>query len=463
MFTLNRILLKDIDENLQIKANEIANILRAYEKINQLSSHPLGFLEELVRNSPFLPDKNEIIDDLWRSQFESLKLKNDYISILNIKGRQILHSNNINKALSSLILKDFSFSANNIYFGNIYSQDLNLRVINFPYSYKNKLTLIIQVATSLNSVNQIKMKFILLSVSVVFIVIVLTSFLGSFFVRKILTPVQDIINTANKISHKDLSIRIKEKEHEIEMQSLIGSFNSMIERLEKSFGHINEFNSHVAHELKTPLAIMRGELELSLEQLKENDENKKLITESIEEIDRMIRIVKDLLFLAKLDFKPNILKFEELNLNVLLEEILEHSNILASEKSIFISFNLPSGDIIISADKVHLRRLFLNIIVNAISYSPNNSKIILNTKIESDKVFVEIIDHGKGISPENISKVFDKFFRIEKEEQVIESGSGLGLSIALSIAKAHQGDILVQSKLNEGSVFTIVLPVLSKS
>ncbi len=460
-FSLRSILVRDVDEELKIKAGEISNILLAYEKIKNTSLHPMSVLENLLQKHGVLPDRAVIVDDLWRSNFKTLKLKEDYINILNVSGRSLLHSNNVTPGIKDLISEQFGFSNNEVYCGTVEKRSLKVRVINLPFIYKHNLPLTIQVATPLRPVHQFLARFMMISSGCILGTIALTSFLGSFFVKHILRPVVAVTRTANDISHMDLAKRISMGDTDIELKQLIDSFNAMLERLEKSFIHINEFNSYVAHELKTPLAIVKGELELAIEQLKEKNENDTILSDCLEEIDRMIKIIKDLLFLAKIDYKPQILKFEKINFQKFFEEIIEHGTILASEKKIKLtadSLKLKET-LTIDADKVHLRRLFLNIITNAIKYTPANGNIHLSVKREKDHLFFDISDTGEGISEENLQKIFDKFFRVDKEETTQNAGFGLGLSIALSIAKAHKGDIKVKSKFNEGTTFTVILPL----
>jgi len=459
-FSIRAILINNIDEQLRIKAGEISNILEAYEQIKNISSHPMSALESMLRASEVLPDEAVVIDDLWRSEFETLKLKEDYIDIFNAAGETLIHSRNVTKNVNVLISKQFGSSNNKICFRNIKNESLNLRAINLPVTYKN-LTLRVQVATPLDSVSRFIDRFIFISSGCIIIIIGLTSFLGGFFVRHVLTPVVTVTKAANNISHMDLGTRISGQDSDFEMRQLIDAFNAMIERLEKSFIHINEFNSYVAHELKTPLAIVRGELELAIEQAQEKHESSKILSDCLEEIDRMIKIINDLLLLAKLDYKPQILKFEKIDFKEFFQEISEHGTMLASEKKIKVISDCPQEKLFIYGDKVHLRRLFLNIITNAIKFTSLGGEIHLSAIQDKKNLHVDISDTGEGIDPENLDKIFEKFFRVDKGENSQQAGFGLGLSIALSIAKAHQGNIKVRSKFREGTTFTVILPLLS--
>lgn len=458
-FSIHRMFMRNVDDKLRIKAEEISNILQEYEKIDDMSSPSKGFFEDLLHYGRLLPTRKLIIDDIWRAEFETLKLRGDYINIINASGKPILHSQNLTDEISDLLRDKFSFSPFKNYIGNVASDGYQLRVINFPYFYQERVHLIIQVATPVSSTYQILRKSIFLILSSTFVILILTSFLGGFFAKRILKPVMSITDAADNISQKDLSIRIPLKERDVEMQRLIESFNSMIDRLQKSFKHVNEFNAHVAHELKTPLAVVRGELELAIEQFDENSRDREILSDCLEEIDRMIRIVKDLLLIARLDYNPKILKFEDLDVNEFLDEIFEHSKILASDKQIKVMLDLPSRKLFVHGDKVHLRRLFLNLVFNAIKFTPANGMIQVSMENDGEHVYIHIEDTGDGIARENLPKIFDEFFHLENGEKSTETGSGLGLSIALSIAKAHHGDIRVTSQLHKGTIFTVILPL----
>ena len=174
----------------------------------------------------------------------------------------------------------------------------------------------------------------------------------------------------------------------------------------------------------------------------------------------MIRVIKDLLLLAKLDYKPEIFQFEKINLSDFLRDVNEQIIILAAEKNIEINLKLPQQDLFINADKVHFRRLILNVINNAIRYTPDNGKILINARANDKVIFIDVTDSGIGIGEEDLNKIFTKFFRVKKDDSGKDLGTGLGLNISLSIAHAHNGEISVKSQLNEGSTFTITLPIV---
>jgi len=290
LFSVTRqILFRDVDEELQIKAAEIVNILKTYEKLKQTESRHRHLINKLLG----VEDRAKlIIDDLWRSDMQALNLKSDYISILTVNGQPVIKSQNFDEEITALFRKELPLSFNHSIFKNLSNSKHHLRAINMPFLYGNKNLLVIQIGTPLDHVIHILTQLLYFIGGGILFILTLTSFLGAFFARRILKPVSNVTKIVDDISHKDLNLRIPEMSADEEMKHLISSCNAMIGRLEKSFEHVNEFSSHVAHELKTPLAIIRGEVELALSEARDVEEYQRVLDVSLEEVDRLIRIIK---------------------------------------------------------------------------------------------------------------------------------------------------------------------------
>lgn len=458
-FSVDKILYQNLDHELRIKAEEISGILNAYEKIKLSEEFPLNRILEIMKHQETGMSQKLIIDDLWRSQIKVLNLEHDFINLIDLQGRITMHSNNFSEPLARLFREQIPLSKANVIYKTVHKTPFKLRAISLPVNFQG-INLIVQVGTSPEKIDALLEKVLWFMISTVIVLLILTSFVGRIFSDNVLNPVKEVSDLANSITYKKLSERIKENRFDHEMEYLVKSFNGLINRLETSFSHINEFSSHTAHELKTPLAIIRGEIELALDGTKESAEYKKILRDCLEEIDRMIKVIKDLLILAKFDYKPEIFHFTDINMNTFLNELYEQSRILTEEKQIAVIYKGLKSEVVISADSVHLRRLFHNIISNAIKYTSMHGTIELISTIKDKKVFIDIKDSGRGIATENLNKIFDKFYRIYQENEETEIGNGLGLSIALSIAKAHHGNILADSKIGEGSTFTVILPIV---
>ncbi|MFA5344915.1 MAG: ATP-binding protein [Candidatus Omnitrophota bacterium] len=286
-------------------------------------------------------------------------------------------------------------------------------------------------------------------------------FIGRVIVARILRPIKEITDTANNITHEDLSLRVKAENVDEELRSLIQAFNDMVSRLGESFEYITDSSSYIAHELKTPIAIIRGESEFALKKERDKEEYKRVISVSLEETKRMLKIIEDLLLLTKMNYQPDVLKFEQIELTQFIGIIYEQAKILASPKNIIVNIDIPQEAGTINADELHLRRLFLNLIDNAIKFTPDNGSIGISLKYENQKALVSIVDTGIGIEEENMPKLFEKFFRIEGKTKDSSPSSGLGLSIAQSIAELHGGEISVTSRAGQGSNFSVSIPLLN--
>jgi len=286
-------------------------------------------------------------------------------------------------------------------------------------------------------------------------------FIGRVIVVRILRPIKEITDTANNITHEDLSLRVKAENVDEELRSLVQAFNDMVSRLGESFEYITDSSSYIAHELKTPIAIIRGESEFALKKERDKEEYKRVISVSLEETKRMLKIIEDLLLLTKMNYQPDVLKFEQIELTQFIGIIYEQAKILASSKNIIVNIDIPQEAGTINADELHLRRLFLNLIDNAIKFTPASGSISISLEYENQKAIVSIIYTGIGIGEENLPKLFDKFFRIDGTVKDAAPSSGLGLSIAQSIAELHGGEISVTSRAGQGSNFTVSIPLLN--
>ena len=460
--SLHYTLYDELDEELSIKATEIASIISSYLDALGPDEELFDFaVKRAIRFKGEHPyeDKISTMEEQWLRTVDKLDLKEDYVNVIDMAtGKIIAASNDLPENLVFVELK--AKHSENVIFVNVRYEKRNARVIRIPFSYRGKDVYIIQVATSLKPVIKLLYKRLWHIVFSIPIILIIASFLGRIFSKKILAPVTAITKTASKITHEDLSARVRTEHVDEEMKYLVNAFNDMISRLEKSFKYIAEFSSHVAHELKTPLTIIKGEAEVALRRERSVEEYKRFMTISLEEVERMLRIIEDLLLLTRLDYRPEVFKFEKFDLVELLREASEQAKTLASQKNIGIAIDLPERKINIKGNQLHLRRLFMNLVDNAVKFTPDNGVIDISLTCSAKKAFVSVSDTGIGIPRQEMPKIFDRFYRIERDGQGIEHGSGLGLSISRSIAVIHEGDIRVESELNKGSTFIVTLPLL---
>jgi len=233
----------------------------------------------------------------------------------------------------------------------------------------------------------------------------------------------------------------------------------MIERLDKSFKQMKQFSADVSHELKTPLTIIRGEIELAISGKKKSSELKKTLINILDEVVRLSNMVENLLMLFKSDTGQVNLNFKEVNIAELIKDLLEDIDILAEEKGIKVEAE-RLDEAIVLGDEIRLKQLFLNLIDNAIKYNKSGGRVTISIVRENNFVNVSIADTGIGIPKDEINLIFERFYRVDKTRTRDTGGTGLGLSIAKSIAESHNGRIEVESELGKGSKFSVILPAL---
>jgi signal transduction histidine kinase len=236
----------------------------------------------------------------------------------------------------------------------------------------------------------------------------------------------------------------------------------MIDRLETSFRQIRQFSSDASHELRTPLTVMKGETELALRRPRETDDYKVVLESNLEEIDRMTRIVDELLFLSRADMGEVKMEHLPVPLDTLVEDLHRQASLLGQERDIQVVLRTTAPAVVLG-DELRLRELFLNLLDNAVKYSHPCGTVDIALTIEQTHARVSVSDHGIGIAQEDQSRIFDRFYRTDDARAHTKKGTGLGLSICAWIVESHRGRIEVQSKVGEGSTFTVMLPLAPAS
>lgn len=292
-------------------------------------------------------------------------------------------------------------------------------------------------------------------------IIILAVMGGWFMANRALEPVGHITRTAQEIGESDLSRRINVRSED-ELGRLASTLNRMIARLEAAFNRQRQFTADASHELRTPLAIMQAESTLALSKKRTEDEYRKSLELLSQEIVYMSAIIGKLLFLARSDAGKEPLNIEEVNIKELLSELASDVEVLAKEKGLQFILS-PLENLTIKGDRTKLRQLFLNILENAVRYTPSGGSISCSVVKKGETAIVDISDTGIGIPPEHLPHIFERFYRVDKARSRAEGGVGLGLAIAKYIAEVHGGRIEVESKVGVGSTFSVALPLVKKA
>jgi heavy metal sensor kinase len=280
---------------------------------------------------------------------------------------------------------------------------------------------------------------------------------GLFLAGRALAPIEHVTRVARRISAEDLSQRLALDLPDDEVGRLARTFDEMIARLEDSFRRQREFTADASHELRTPLTAIKGQVEVALSKERSSASYQEVMRSVNEEIDRLIRLVRSLLTLARADAGQIPLTREAVSLQSIVSGAIVQVRPLASERGVELSV-APNNDAVVRADADLLLQLILNLLDNAVKHTPAGGVVSVDLRMRDGRVDISVADTGSGIATEHLPRVFDRFYRADKARSREEGGSGLGLSICRWIAEAHGGSISAESAPGRGSTFTVRLP-----
>ncbi|MDD3055140.1 MAG: ATP-binding protein [Aliarcobacter sp.] len=286
------------------------------------------------------------------------------------------------------------------------------------------------------------------------IILILAVFAGKFLIYKSFSPIENVLFELKQINANDLSARLKTTKNQDEINQLIHEVNNLLSRLESSFERISQFSSDASHELKTPLTIIRGEIEVTLRKERTLDEYKNALNNSLNELTLIEQTINDLLFLAKNEKDLIVDKQENFYFDELIDESINEIKSFAKLHQVEINFVLE--DSIEFKGFPNLLKIALkNALKNAIQFSHENSQVIIKSYINDGIFNISIQDFGIGIPLNEQEKIFEKFYRTDKSRNKNSGGTGLGMSILKKIIDIHKGIIKIKSKENIGT--TIIL------
>jgi two-component system, OmpR family, sensor kinase len=263
---------------------------------------------------------------------------------------------------------------------------------------------------------------------------------------------------------RSLHRRLALAEDTTDFDDLVTTLNAMIGRLETSFGALRRFTADASHELKTPLAVLRADVERAMHENSSQTERMVALEEALQEVRRMTDLVESLLTLARADEGRFDIHREPVELLPLIQEVYETALILGEAQGVAV--NLPfTADVTVMADRTRLRQLFLNLVTNAIKYTPAGGKVELGLGRHPDNVTFAVRDTGIGISAADFPHVFERFWRADRVRSRMSERGGFGLGLAISqwIAQAHGGTLTASSRLGRGSLFTVTLPIANEA
>ena len=343
-------------------------------------------------------------------------------------------------------------------FRNVTVEGVSYRLLSFPLEADGELYGWLQVGMPLTDMQETQDVLQLVISLVIIFAIFASGFIGWFVVGKGLEPLTNMADTAQNItSTDDLSLRLPVESGRVdEIRQLGLTFNKTLARLERIFRIQRQFLADVSHELRTPLTVIKGNVGL-MRLMHEFDQEALDSVES--EVDRLTRLVGDLLLMTQAETGRLPLVMEDVEIDDVLFEVFEQMKVLSAGKHNIKIVNIEP--VVITGDRDRLKQVLLNLGFNAIKFTAPGKKIWLSLEVSSDWVQIKVGDEGRGIPKADVGRLFDRFYRGDKSRKRDgkEGGFGLGLPIAYWIVRSHGGRIDVETEVDVGTTFTVLLPI----
>lgn len=332
-----------------------------------------------------------------------------------------------------------------------------VRLLTLPVVRDGRVTEMIQVGMALRRTLAVRGRYFDTLMVLIPLAVGLAALGGAMIARIALRPVDEMASTARRITAEDLSRRVEGRGSGDELDRLAETLNGMLARLEDAFGQTRRFAADAAHELRTPLTVLRGGIEVALRMERTPEEYRRVLASSLEEVQRLVRLAEDLLLLSRSLAGPEGAR-GPVDLEPLVLEVFEVGARLAQAAGVAVRVD-GTTPLATLGDGAALRRALLNLVENAVKYTPRGGKVEIGLARADGVAEVTVADTGIGIEPAEIERIFEPFHRLEAARAHDTGGAGLGLAIARSIVIAHGGTITVESAPGAGSRFTVRLPL----
>jgi signal transduction histidine kinase len=311
---------------------------------------------------------------------------------------------------------------------------------------------VVQIGESLEEVDEYLDIFLKLFSILVISLIIVSAIIGWLLARRATIDMQEVTETAEEISKGSYGRRVQVKGRYKEIERLSDTFNCMLDRMQSLLNSMKEINDNIAHDLRSPLARIRGIAEMSL--LKENsiDAYKDMAVSTIEECDTLIGMINTMLDITEAEAGVNGVKAEEFELVTLIREACELFRPIAEDKKIKLKTSLPES-LTLMSNRKKMQRIVTNLLENAIKYTPEDGTVTVSATARDGEIRIGFEDTGTGISESDLPHIFERFYRCDRSRS--QGGVGLGLSLVKAYAESINGTIRVESTLNHGSIFAL--------
>lgn len=431
---------KELDLSLTKQANSIYNFVME-SKIN---------IEEFEADSIYETPDDLIYDLIF--DVVAFNPNNTFVQV-SYKNRTVFSTANLKESIinnpDSLMLQSglYTFSDNS----------LSEHLIRAAYLQKNDYKIIVAFPIHVINTTLKNLTDIYIIIAPIFFVLSLLG--GSIISYRALNRIDKIIDETNTITAKNLNKIIDGGEYEDEYGRLVNTMNHMISRIKTSIEYMNQFSISASHELKTPLTILRGEIELALRSPKTVEQYRETLISNYEETLRLIKIVEHLFYLSKIDNTLIRLNKQKINLKLFVDQIIKGFDKISQDKKIKIVVKYDFDENYeIDADPELFKQIIINLVDNALKYGKDKTDLVIaSKKISNDKIELEFSNQTEFITQDSLPKIFDRFYRTEESRNRASGGVGLGLSIVKSLVELHNWKIFVSADSQNWISFKIII------
>ena len=442
-FMVESIVYKQFDDEVNNEVSEVFADAHVTSHDFTSFSRFKTFIDDIAVNS----------SEAKRDPKEAAKVDTEFIQLVNIKGEIINKSNNL--ARNVLIFKPGETTM--IYFNSTINNSTirqgQLPLFNRDGIIKGYLIIAVPMKKAIIVLNDLENVFLFSFPAIILTLFVLTRLIAGKSIR----PIEKVIATAEKMTQPNIHQRIELPFHHDELYRLSATINALLDRMEDAFQREKQFTADASHELKTPLSVVKGTLEVLVRKPREREQYENKILFCLMELNRMAQLIDQLLMLARYEsnkINPHIV---ELSLPTAFEAVCARLHPIAFEKE--IEFKITGKDkAAVAADPAMLEMILENILSNAIKYSPAASVVTITIEQHDRNIICSIADQGIGIPEEKLHAVFERFYRVDESRNSGTGGFGLGLSIVKKLADLQQIKVSVISNKNIGTTFTLTFP-----
>ncbi len=436
---LRRSLLRDVDASLQIVAHVIRDT--GYSPTGQTGAVPEATVYELL-GLEFYDTFFQLRDPQGSPGVGSSQLRGRSMPLSETAGR--------NAAEGRPTFETVQLAAGE-----------SVRLLTMPIARDGRLVQLVQVGTGLQDTEQTLFRYLETLLVLVPVGLALATAGGAAITGAALRPITEISRTARRITAEDLSLRIRTRLTGDELDHLVETLNAMLARLDDAFAQMRRYAADAAHELRTPLAVLKGGIEVALRAPRPAEEYRRVLESSLEEVERLIRLAEDLLLLSRISADIGVglpAARQRVELEPVVLDVLDAGTQLAHGTGVILRLGDCTPAVVVG-DAADLRRAALNLVDNAVKYTPAGGRVELALAVADGWGSIVVRDTGPGIDPADAERIFQPFVRLDGARGGATGGSGLGLSIARSIVLAHGGRLTLESAPGAGSRFLIHLPL----